>query len=150
MKNMPYLRACIKESLRLYPIVVGTSRKITKDIVISGYQVPANTLISMIPIFVQRQPEYFANPDDFIPERWLRRNTECPHSGEKTNPFSYFPFGMKTRSCVGKRLADLEMEVLISRILRNFKLEWHYEDLKIKYALVNIPDSELKFKVIDM
>ena len=40
MKNMPYLRACIKEGLRLYPAVTGSVRKTGQDIVLQGYQVP--------------------------------------------------------------------------------------------------------------
>lgn len=52
--------------------------------------------------------------------------------------------------CVGRRLAELEMETLISRILRNFKLEWHHDDMKVKEALVNIPISEMRFKVLDL
>lgn len=154
MKNMPYLRACIKESMRLYPIVVGTVRKIHKDIVLSGYQVPVNSTVSMISIFELRNPAQFENPDSFMPERWLRVSKEeaekCPIATKTHNPYAFIPFGFGSRMCVGRRLAEIEMETLVSRILRNFKLEWHHGDIKIKETLVNIPISEMRFKVLDL
>lgn len=42
------------------------------------------------------------------------------------------------------------METLLINIIRNFKLEWHHEDMKIKSTFVNIPDSEMRFKVVDV
>ena len=42
MKSLPYLRAALKESLRLFPVTVGTIRATTKDMVFQGYQVPKN------------------------------------------------------------------------------------------------------------
>jgi len=58
---------------------------------------------------------------------------------------SYFIF----HSCIGKRIAELELETLVANIIRNFKVEWHYPDMKIKSTFVNIPDSEMRFKIID-
>lgn len=42
MKSLPYLRAALKESLRMFPVTVGTMRATTKDMVFQGYQVPKN------------------------------------------------------------------------------------------------------------
>ena len=52
--------------------------------------------------------------------------------------------------CVGRRLADLEIEVLIFKLIRNYKIEWHHADLKIKSVLLNIPDGDLQFKMIEL
>lgn len=57
--------------------------------------------------------QYFADSSEFQPERWLRDAT-----GQKTtvvNPFTYLPFGFGARSCVGRRLAEMEMQVLVAR-----------------------------------
>ena len=40
LNSMPYLKACIKEAARMYPVTPGTMRYLTKDAVLSGYQVP--------------------------------------------------------------------------------------------------------------
>lgn len=114
MQNMPYLRACIKEGLRLCPPTAGlfsiyfkqfnrvlicflidcsgTMRKAGEDLVLSGYQIPKGTDIVM-PIALLSQ-ECYTKQTEFIPERWLKDQTyaECPHVKE-ASPFSYMPFG---------------------------------------------------------
>jgi hypothetical protein len=42
------------------------------------------------------------------------------------------------------------MEVLVANVVRNYKIEWHHPDLKFKSLFVNIPISDLKFKLIDL
>ncbi|KAL7047149.1 hypothetical protein ACKWTF_002810 [Chironomus riparius] len=95
MQNMPYLRACIKEGLRLCPPTAGTIRKAGEDLVLSGYRVPKGTDIVM-PVAVLSQ-ECYTKKAEFIPERWLKGEThaECPHANE-ASPFSYLPFGYFT------------------------------------------------------
>lgn len=44
----------------------------------------------------------------------------------------------------------MEIEVLVSRIVRQYKIEWHHADMKIKSILVNVPDGPLRFKFIDL
>jgi cytochrome P450 family 12 len=146
MKNMPYLRACIKEGLRLHPPTGGTVRKAGKDLVLSGHRIPEGTEVVMPIALFQR--DCYSRNDEFIPERWLKHeNTnECPHAKTEASPFSYLPFGFGSRVCIGKRLANLEIEVLLTRLIRDYKIEWNYPDLKFKVAILNIPDGDLKFK----
>ena len=70
-RNMPYLRAVIKESFRTLPIVSGSVRMTTKDVVISGYHVPANTHVGMQPLFALQDDKFYPNAKQFLPERWL-------------------------------------------------------------------------------
>lgn len=95
--------------------------------------------------------DYFEQVDKFIPERWLKDNTDpkCPHAKD-VNPFAYLPFGFASRACIGKRMANMEVEIITARILREFKLEWHQPDLKWKSTTINLPDAPLKFKIIDI
>lgn len=48
MKKIPYLKACLKESLRISPIAIGTLRTIRNDVVIGGYNIPKNVRQLMI------------------------------------------------------------------------------------------------------
>jgi cytochrome P450 family 12 len=140
--------------MRKFPIVNGNIRKISQDIVVSGYQIPANIHVAVATNMQLKNPKQFYQPDDYIPERWLRVEKEeaakCPHARSTHDPFTYIPFGFGARMCIGKRLAELEVESLISRIVRNYKLEWHHEDMKTKDYFINLPISEMKFKVIDV
>lgn len=130
MKNMPYLRACIKESIRLYPIGPGTIRRTNQNLEIDGYFVPSGTDFSMQTEMLMRESEYFSEAEKFIPERWLREGnpakSQCPAATKSDHPFVYLPFGFGPRMCVGKRIVDLELEIGITKILRNYKVEYNY------------------------
>lgn len=52
--------------------------------------------------------------------------------------------------CIGRRFAELEVEVLTARILKNFKLEWHHKDMQVKSVTINMPDGPLKYRLIDI
>lgn len=78
-----------------------------------------------------------------------KTNEKCPHADD-THPFTYLPFGFGSRMCVGRRFAELEMEVLTARLVKEFKLEWHHSDMTIKSGTVNLPGSPLRYKLIDL
>ncbi|XP_065365991.1 probable cytochrome P450 12a4, mitochondrial [Calliphora vicina] len=155
MNNLPFLRACIKESLRLYPVATGNFRTTGQDVVLSGYRVPADTDVSMTAQLLLKDPKYFQQPDKFLPERWLRSpalagaENVCPAS--KGDPFVYLPFGFGPRICIGKRIVDLELETVLARLLRNFEIKFDYptEDM-FKTNIINIPAKPLKFKFCDL
>ncbi|XP_017020150.1 probable cytochrome P450 12a5, mitochondrial [Drosophila kikkawai] len=156
MKNVPYLRACIKESQRIYPLVVGNARGLSRDSVVSGYRVPAGTYVSMVPIGSLTSEEYFPKASDFLPERWLRNANDsaggCPANDLKTkNPFVFLPFGFGPRMCVGKRIVEMELELGIARLLRHFSVEFNHSTKNaFRSALVNLPNIPLKFKFTDL
>ncbi|KAH8278976.1 hypothetical protein KR018_012091, partial [Drosophila ironensis] len=156
MKNVPFLRACIKESQRVYPLVVGNARGLARDTVIGGYRVPAGTNVSMIPLSLLSNDVYFPNASEFLPERWLRTpkdaESKCPANDLRTkNPFVFLPFGFGARMCVGKRIVEMELELGIARLIRNFQVEFHHPTKNaFRSALVNLPNIPLKFKFIDL
>ena len=51
--------------------------------------------------------------------------------------------------CVGRRVADQEVQLAIARILQHYKVEYHHEDIGIESRLISVPDKPLKFKFID-
>lgn len=154
MKNMPYLRACIKESIRLYPIGPGTMRRTNQELEIGGYRIPKGTDFAMNTEALMRESKHFPDAEKFIPERWLRddniNKSQCPSAKKADHPFVYLPFGFGPRVCVGKRIVDLELEIGISKILRNYKVEYNYppEDVFTSY-MMNIPKAPLRFKFTD-
>ncbi|NXX76557.1 CP27B protein, partial [Urocolius indicus] len=67
------------------------------------------TLLTLCHYAVSRDGRLFPAPDSFVPERWLRRD------GSR-HPFGSLPFGLGKRSCVGRRLAELEMHLALAQV----------------------------------
>lgn len=66
-------------------------------------------------MYLCRQDKYFPQANQFIPERWLREGGE-EYQSKDANPFVFLPFGFGPRSCIGRRLAQLEMEILLTKV----------------------------------
>ncbi|CAH0682356.1 unnamed protein product [Chilo suppressalis] len=74
LNKLPYLRACIKETLRIKPVILGNGRCIQSDAVISGYEVPKGSHVVFPHYIMSNEEKYFPSPQEYVPERWLRDN----------------------------------------------------------------------------
>ncbi|KAK3092315.1 hypothetical protein FSP39_001212 [Pinctada imbricata] len=113
LKQMSYLKACLKESFRcVYPLPLGTERTLQEDIVLSGYLIPKNTKMGLcMNTILAKNPDLFTDPNAFRPERWMRDSlNRSKHS------FATLPFGFGARSCIGQRFAEQEIHVLIAKV----------------------------------
>lgn len=63
-----------------------------------------------------RNPNYFASPEKFWPQRWNRENG----SYIAANPYASMPFAMGARSCIGKKIADTQMTVAIKEVIHMY------------------------------
>ncbi|KAI7815333.1 cytochrome p450 [Rhyzopertha dominica] len=142
-----YLKATLKEIMRLAPIGAVNMRTNTKDLVLCGYQIPKGTeLLSMNLTLSTATDKYFPKANQFIPERWLRE-TKGELSYKNVNPFLSLPFGFGPRSCIGRRFAQLEMETILAKIIRNFELDWKHKDMEFDTMLVYGIAEPLKITV---
>ena len=161
ISKMPFMRACVREGMRLTPLSVGIGRVTTaEETIIRNYSIPKGTMVITHNQVASRLPQNFDRPDDFIPERWLfdRKNDGKMMSTEETkgvkvkkpHPFVSLPFGFGPRSCPGRRLSDMNTYVLLIQLLRNFHVEYHYEDIGVVTRLINIPDKAMQFRFNDI
>nr|ULR85566.1 cytochrome P450 [Spodoptera frugiperda] len=116
--QMKYLERVILESLRMYPPVPIIARKLNRDVKIStnNYVLPAGATVVVGTLKIHRNPQYYKNPNVFNPDNFLPENTSNRHY------YSYIPFSAGPRSCVGRKYALLKLKVLLSTILRNYKV----------------------------
>jgi cytochrome P450 family 135 len=108
-----YLKAVVQESLRVRPVVVDTARVLTEPLDLDGFRIPAGWWIATAIPAVHMHPGVWADPETFRPERFL---------GARVPPHAWIPFGGGQRRCIGSQLALLEMEVVISEIVRRLRL----------------------------
>jgi cytochrome P450 len=110
----PYLDAVIKETLRTRPVAAHVARKLTVDMEIAGYRIPARTVVAAGIYLMHHSPELYPEPRAFRPERFL--------GGDAPDHYAWIPFGGGVRRCLGVGLATLEMQVVIPTILRLVEL----------------------------
>lgn len=116
LAHLPFLNAIINEALRLHPPVPGGTYRSSppSGITVSGHFIPEGCVVLSPQYTIQRSPKAFAQPDDFIPERWTSR----PKLIRDKNAF--FPFSLGRYGCIGKQLAYNEMRSVISRLVLEF------------------------------
>jgi len=114
--ELPLTRAVFEESLRLYPPAWGQPREALEDDEINGFPIPAKGTVTLNQWVTHRHPDFWADPEDFRPERFLPGHPERPK-------FAYFPFGGGPRVCIGNTFAMLEGPLVLATIIQNFRVE---------------------------
>ncbi|KAK9727370.1 Cytochrome P450 4V2 [Basidiobolus ranarum] len=110
--RLNYFNSCINETLRLYPPVTALSRHLDAPYQLHGTDIliPKGFDIQCDIYNTQRNPEYWSDPDSFIPERWDEKN-------ESRHPSAYVPFSAGPRICIGKGFFLQESSVIVHTIL---------------------------------
>lgn len=113
LQKMTYTNAVLNESMRLYPPAWITDRQNLEDDSLAQFKIKKGTLIGVSFYELHRNPKYWNNPDEFIPERFLGE--------QKKESMQYFyPFGAGPRMCIGTGFAIYEMCLTISQIVKKY------------------------------
>ncbi|GLV35346.1 Cytochrome P450 301a1 [Carabus blaptoides fortunei] len=144
LDQMVYLKAFVKEVFRMYSTVIGNGRTLQTDMIICGYHIPKGIQVIFPTLVTGQMEEFVSNSDTFMPERWMKRQEGGNHF---IHPFASLPYGHGARVCLGRRFADLEIQILLAKLIRSYKLEYHHEPLDYKVTFMYAPDGDLKFKM---
>ncbi|XP_065169101.1 cytochrome P450 9e2-like [Atheta coriaria] len=123
LNKMKYMDMVISESMRKNPAAVMTDRICTKAYTIqpelpheTPLKVNVGDLIIIPVVGIHNDEKLYPNPDKFDPERFSDENKDL------IKPYTYLPFGVGPRNCIGSRFALMECKTLIFHILSNFEL----------------------------
>ncbi|KAJ4005613.1 hypothetical protein NW752_002448 [Fusarium irregulare] len=121
-QQMVYLQAVIKEALRMHPATGLPLERVVPDggAEICGRFFPEGTIVGINCWVAHRNTDVFGQDAAvFNPDRWLTTDTDRLSAMNRY----YMPFGLGSRTCIGRHVSMLEMSKLIPRIIRDFDFE---------------------------
>lgn len=138
--RLPLLWGAIKEALRLYPVSTGIFRQTGAPLELDGERIPTGTQVIILPYALHRHPDYWDEPQAFIPDRWSR-------STPAHTPFAYIPFLIGPRKCIGQPQAELELLIRVSTIVRAVDVDVDAESAALTPFLLPRFVTDLPFRV---
>jgi cytochrome P450 len=117
-ERLPWTRAVLEESMRLYPPVASLTRAAVERDVVAGAVVPKGALVVVAPYVLHRHEMLWEEPALFRPERFL------PGARERIERYAYLPFGAGPRVCIGQLFAMTEAVMALAAMTR--ALRFHH------------------------
>jgi cytochrome P450 len=114
--RLPFTQNVILEAMRLYPAGYLLAREVRKPFVVNGYRLPLFAQVHVPVHLVHRDPRWFERPDEFLPDRFE------PEIRRKRRPYTYIPFGVGRRNCVGKKLGYEQCILVLATLLSMYRL----------------------------
>lgn len=144
IEKMSFFNAFMKEVLRFYPPIGMIIRYPVKEEKLNGTTVPAGTRLTIPIHLLHRHPNYWKNPDEFKPERWM---------GEKnpsSNTCAFMPFSHGPRNCIGYYFAEMKAKLIMAPLIRHFlfRLAPSIRDSDLTFSLSITMKFEPGLKII--
>lgn len=116
--RLAYLDQVVKETMRLYPPIHVGNRIANNGLYLQDCPIPKGARIMLSYYLTHRDAKVWEESGRFMPERFDRDDTQ-----RKQPPFSYLPFGGGPRNCIGASFAQVEVKLILARIIQRFNLE---------------------------
>ena len=122
LPHLPYLQACVKETLRLHPPApLLLPHRAMETCQVMGYTIPKDSQVFVNIWAMGRDPKVWDEPLSFTPERFLDSKLEF-----KGNDFEYIPFGSGRRICPGMALGARQVPLVLATLVHLF--DWSLPD----------------------
>ncbi len=141
-ESLAFTHQVVQEALRLYPPGWLITRRTIEPDELGGYPIAARTDVFISPYMLHRHPAFWSEPEEFRPERFAGADAEERHR------FSYIPFAVGPRHCIGENMAMFEMLVHVNAMSRRFRLTRASDEPIELEAQINLrPRSNLMMRV---
>jgi cytochrome P450 len=124
--TLPVTTAVLAETLRLWPPSWLFSRRVVEPVTLGGRAVSPGTMCLISPALLHRDPHWWAEPDQFRPQRWLRREPGQPDRFDPKAPGqprgAFLPFGAGPRMCIGEQFAWSEAATMLAELGRTWRI----------------------------
>ncbi|KAK3319398.1 cytochrome P450 [Apodospora peruviana] len=124
LSTLPILNGVFMETLRLHPAAPSALPRVTTGTgcQIGELHIPGGTLVSMQALTLQRDPNYFPEPDTFKPDRWISDDGKEIEYGSQEQREMMIVWGKGTRTCLGQHMATMESKIALARIVAQFEV----------------------------
>ena len=129
LKHLDLCEAVCSEALRLRPVAPIQTFEPLTDVCLGGVAIPAGTRMSFLTRPSMLDPRNFVRPEIFDPDRW--KHPRDPSEGAHEQK-AYLTFGAGPRVCPGRYLAAVEMRLVLSMLMRSFKIELAIDPAEIE------------------
>lgn len=120
--DLPYARAIVEETMRLFPPLPLLAREAAAGDTIRKRPVAAGSVMLIVPWLLHRHKQYWEKPDHFMPERFLN------DADKKSRSLAYIPFGAGPKACLAQEFAMDIMTQCLAMLARRFSLRLPDED----------------------
>jgi cytochrome P450 len=142
-RGMPYLEMVLDEVLRLYPPAWIGPRRAVREFEFNGHTVPEGAYLNYCSWASHRIPEFFPDPEAFVPERFSKERKAALPRG------AYVPFGGGKRICIGKRFGQTEVKLVATMLLQRLRLDLlPGRTMTVRQMPTLSPKGGLKMRVI--
>lgn len=133
LDNMVVMDRVFHEALRLRPSVAFFARRTINECEMGGHRIPKDTMVFLSPLHNHRDPQYWSNPDQFDPDRFLPERAE-----HKNHSFCYHPFGGGAHKCIGMHFANMLAKTFMHQLLLKYEYSLP-ENFKTPFVWVPLP-----------
>jgi cytochrome P450 len=139
--ELTFLEQIIRETMRLYPPIHIGNRVAAKDLYFQGFRIPAGTRLVYSIYLTHRHRGYWRHPDRFDPGSINLKAHPQPE------PYTYLPLGGGPRNCIGAAFAQLEVKVVLSRLIQRLDLNLVEEHVHARMGATLEPHPGVRMAV---
>jgi len=131
--NLTYVTQCVREMLRIYPVIPIFPRVAAEaDVLPSGHVVNKGDVVFMSAYAIGRSKTFWDEPLEFRPERF------APEDFEKMHRFQWVPFGAGPRMCLGANFAEMSVTLMVATLMQKHRYTPVYPKSKVLDIMYDI------------
>ncbi|KAF7865957.1 hypothetical protein EAF04_006121 [Stromatinia cepivora] len=152
LATLPYLHACLEESLRMFPSNNTGLPRISPGAIVDGNYIPKGTHVQTSVFALSRSSRYFHDPSHYRPERWLPADHPLHDKVfDKDEVDKLHSFSLGPRACLGRETAWTQGKLFLAKVLWTFdiaRVEGQVFDLEktlLHYGFLAKPEIRMRF-----
>ncbi|MGA8987026.1 cytochrome P450, partial [Aeromicrobium sp.] len=133
-----YLEACLKEAMRVHPVIDFVARTLKSDQVVAGRLLPRGVTVAPSIMLAHSRDENWADAHEYIPDRFVE---------EKISPNMWLPFGGGVRRCIGAAFSLMEGTVVLREVLQRYEVSATKTAPNHLRNITNVPGDKAPLKL---